>query len=551
MIFNNDGSKLYVLGGAGSDINEYSLIPDAVNPTTSLTAPADGATVSGNSVTISANASDDTAVAGVKFYVDGSLVGSEDTSSPYSITWNTLETSNGSKTIEAVARDSAGNTATSTSRTVTVSNDLDDFLVGHWKFDETTSGGADSVADSSGQGNHGTPTSAPSVTSVVAPASATSTCALTFDGTGEYVSDTSPSGFNTGTDARTISGWIRVTDTATTKVPFAYGVCGSGNDGKAFGVYLNSSETLSFWGCGGSYDFSTETTVTPDVWTHIAVTYDGTDVSVYKNGTLASTSPRTLNSSTAYWQVGSASLLDSGNFHFEGSVDDVRVYAKALSSSEITSISARTTPTPASVSPSTEASSATVSWSTDVLGSTGMYFGLLSSIATSTAEQNTGNSATTTHSVSVSSLPSCAVYKYRVVSESLAGDIATSTESTFSTVCTGSASITANNEGSISTSAGGTLTQGNASITVPTSFTATTSAATFQISALDSATVVASAGVPSGKNRVGTIYHLKSIYDETNELDTFDQGITVTLSYSDSDVSGLDESSLAIYRYDG
>ena len=52
---------------------------DTTAPTVSLTAPADGATVSGT-VTLSATASDNVGVAGVQFLVDGTQLGAEDTS---------------------------------------------------------------------------------------------------------------------------------------------------------------------------------------------------------------------------------------------------------------------------------------------------------------------------------------------------------------------------------------------------------------------------------------------------------------------------------------
>jgi hypothetical protein len=94
---------------------------DTTAPTISITAPSNGTTVSG-SVTVSANASDNVGVAGVQFRVDGSTYGTEDTSAPYSSTWNTAGVSNGTHTITAVARDAAGNVRTSGSVTVTVSN---------------------------------------------------------------------------------------------------------------------------------------------------------------------------------------------------------------------------------------------------------------------------------------------------------------------------------------------------------------------------------------------------------------------------------------------
>jgi hypothetical protein len=93
---------------------------DTVPPTVSMTAPAAAATVSG-SVTVSANASDNVGVVGVQFLLDGVNLGTEDTASPYSVTWNTTTAANGSHTLSARARDAAGNSATA-SVTVTVSN---------------------------------------------------------------------------------------------------------------------------------------------------------------------------------------------------------------------------------------------------------------------------------------------------------------------------------------------------------------------------------------------------------------------------------------------
>ena len=91
-------------------------------PTVSLTAPSNNATVSGSSVTVSANASDRVGVTGVQFKLDGNNLGAEDTSAPYSVTWDTTSTADGSHTLSAVARDAAGNNATSAAVTVLVSN---------------------------------------------------------------------------------------------------------------------------------------------------------------------------------------------------------------------------------------------------------------------------------------------------------------------------------------------------------------------------------------------------------------------------------------------
>ena len=94
--------------------------PDTTAPSVSLTAPSAGS-VSG-AITVSATASDNVGVAGVQFLLDGVNLGAEDTSSPYSISWNTTSATNASHTIIARARDAAGNTTTSGSVSVTVNN---------------------------------------------------------------------------------------------------------------------------------------------------------------------------------------------------------------------------------------------------------------------------------------------------------------------------------------------------------------------------------------------------------------------------------------------
>jgi hypothetical protein len=95
---------------------------DTTQPTVSITAPANAAAVSGSSVSVSANASDNVGVAGVQFQLDGANLGSEDTSAPYSVTWNSTATANGSHTLTAIARDAAGNQRVSSAVTVNVSN---------------------------------------------------------------------------------------------------------------------------------------------------------------------------------------------------------------------------------------------------------------------------------------------------------------------------------------------------------------------------------------------------------------------------------------------
>src|SRR5438552_775449 len=96
--------------------------PDTTPPTVSITSPVSGATV-GGTTSVTASASDNVGVVGVQFLLDGANLGVEDTTAPYSVSWNTTTASNGSHTLTAVARDAAGNRTTSAAVTVTVFND--------------------------------------------------------------------------------------------------------------------------------------------------------------------------------------------------------------------------------------------------------------------------------------------------------------------------------------------------------------------------------------------------------------------------------------------
>jgi glucose/arabinose dehydrogenase len=94
---------------------------DTTPPTVAITAPQNNATVN-DIVQVSANANDNTGVAGVRFFVDGTATGPEDTSPPYALSWDTRTASNGAHVLTATARDASGNTTTSAPIAVNVAN---------------------------------------------------------------------------------------------------------------------------------------------------------------------------------------------------------------------------------------------------------------------------------------------------------------------------------------------------------------------------------------------------------------------------------------------
>jgi thermitase len=112
-------------GNAQVNVTVNNNTADTTPPTVNITSPVAGGTVSGT-VSVQVNASDNVGVASVKFYVDGMLV-STVASSPYSYSWNSATSPNGSHTLKAIAADASGNTAAS-QITVTVNNTVVDTI---------------------------------------------------------------------------------------------------------------------------------------------------------------------------------------------------------------------------------------------------------------------------------------------------------------------------------------------------------------------------------------------------------------------------------------
>jgi len=101
-----------------------SLKYDNTSPTTAVSAPANGSTVSGT-ISITATATDShSGVARVEFYVDGSYK-DQDPSSPYEYPWDTTGLTDGTwHDIKAKAFDNAGNGQESTTISVKVDNSV-------------------------------------------------------------------------------------------------------------------------------------------------------------------------------------------------------------------------------------------------------------------------------------------------------------------------------------------------------------------------------------------------------------------------------------------
>jgi hypothetical protein len=301
---------------------------DTTPPSVSVTSPAAGSSVSGV-VGLSASASDDVGVAGVQFLVDGVAVGAEDTAAPFSGSWDSSSVANGSHTVSAVARDASGNRTTSAAVAVTVSNagspppPAPTGLVAAWAFNE---GSGSSVADASGNGHAG------SLTSTAWSSAGKFGSALSFNGSSSMVTvgDANDLDFSS---AFTLEAWVSPSSLGATWRTVLFKENGSG---MAYSLYANQGSGLPVGqvNLGGERNAVGTAGLPLNAWSHLALTYDRTNLRLYVNASLVATTAvtGTLAASNGALRIGGNSVWPEW---FAGLIDEVRLYNRALTASEI------------------------------------------------------------------------------------------------------------------------------------------------------------------------------------------------------------------------
>lgn len=304
-----------------------------------------------------------------------------------------------------------------------VKADMTTGLVGYWNFNE---GSGTTANDSSGSGNNATLMNGPTWTTGRVGQG------LNFDGVNDYVSKTNPSWNFVGnpTKSFTVSAWFN----PRTCVDLS-GIALANEGG--WSAHLRLSARPSLWiiqlipgtthADGGSCLTSQ--------WQHVTGVYNASETKLYLyyNGI--------LGDSKVLTDINTSNLTDGLNVgytqsYFDGIIDEVRVYNRALSASDILEIynSAGAAPVPDTTSPSipTNLTATTVSYyqinlswsaSTDNVGVTGyrIYRGGI----------QIGTSTTATYS-DVNASPST-TYTYTVSAYDSAGNISNQSSSASAT----------------------------------------------------------------------------------------------------------------------
>ena len=278
------------------------------------------------------------------------------------VTTHTLSLSNltpsTTYTYRVLSKDAGGNVAASTNQTFATtaatapaSQTTSVTPIGNWKLDEGFGG---SALDSSGNGFNGALTNGPVWTA------GRSGSALVFDGVNDYVDLGNPPALQI-TGGMTLSAWVNPKSTLYNGRIISKG---SGPGLRGWSLNVENYNVFEFSVAANTNDAATwvdSTTQVPlNTWTHVVGVFQpGAALRIYVNGVLSGSRttavPITQFNPPVNVRIGGR----TDGYSFDGIIDEVRVYDRALTAVEIQQLyadPAQTTPAaPSGVTPSTPA----------------------------------------------------------------------------------------------------------------------------------------------------------------------------------------------------
>ena len=207
-----------------------------------------------------------------------------------------------------------------------------------WHFDEDS---GNLAADSSGYSNTGTINNATWEPTSPGPSLFSN---LAFDGTDDYVEVPNSTSLNLFMNI-TVDAWINPTASG----QFYTSIASKGNVGnyaESYGLFLDPDNTIGFLvnstgtSVGRGLVFG-KTPLSVGTWTHVAGTYDGSEVCVYVNGVQNNCAAHNgpINQTDDPVLIGKADRTSTpssySDSYFNGQIDEVHIWARALSTGEI------------------------------------------------------------------------------------------------------------------------------------------------------------------------------------------------------------------------
>src|SRR3989338_6921728 len=206
-------------------------------------------------------------------------------------------------------------------------NRLKEGLVGYWTFDGKDT--ATNIKDVSGNGNHGLlqPTNATSSMKVAGKIGQ----GLKFNGSTQSVAAVSKVDV---TDAMTLTYWIRNDKNAESYI-------GNMRWNGVSGYAMTLNNGIFYWGNGTSQQaWSSGATSGLGKWNHIVITLDANRITSYKNGAYVNSVAKSISGNVGSGGYTLKLGMDAspGSYYLKGTLDDVRIYNRALSASEVKSL---------------------------------------------------------------------------------------------------------------------------------------------------------------------------------------------------------------------
>lgn len=150
--------------------------------------------------------------------------------------------------------------------------------------------------------------------------------ALSFDGIDDYVSVSSVTGLSAANSPHSILAWVKVNSLP----PNRAWILQLGNEGLGSHHWLiNNQGGTQFGAWGGG---QTQPALPVGQWTHIAITFDGSTLRSYVDGVASQSVAATFNIAGTPLTLAQAHI---GENYFNGVIDEVYIYDRALSADEI------------------------------------------------------------------------------------------------------------------------------------------------------------------------------------------------------------------------
>jgi hypothetical protein len=153
-----------------------------------------------------------------------------------------------------------------------------------------------------------------------------------FNGTSDYIQLPDPFSYTN----HTIAAWVYANDLTGTSMIF------DSREANIDGIILygSNSETINYQIGNGA---TSATLTTPssylNEWVFISGTYDGTNLRLYANGSIASSSSTSISVNTAQnARIGGRAYVTPPDLLFDGNLANVAIWNRALTSDEINSV---------------------------------------------------------------------------------------------------------------------------------------------------------------------------------------------------------------------